>query len=271
MPDMNRTTDLSLVLDIHSRVIGGEWTQTVDARNLHAELGIATRFTAWITRRIEEYGFVEGVDYFFPNLGKKRGRPQDSYQLTFDMAKELCMVERSAIGRQVRQYFLACEKMMNTGAIAQRLESLEARLAAFEIPQPTAHRFTMPEGRPPRHMHVVNPPTIERYGLPGVKRTMPDVQIAKRVEVSWPMAQVWHFLRTNDYWFCNSELANYTGVKERTTRSYTYYFYGVGLLACQEIFPQHLYRMKNDVDTQFPEIVSHLDACYDILKKRAEF
>jgi len=191
--------------------------------------------------------------------------------LSIDIAKQLAMVERSAIGRQVREYFLACEKAMGTGALAQRLESLEARLAAFEIPQPTAHRFTMPEGRPPRHMHVVNPPTIERYGLPGVKRTMPDVQIAKRVEVSWPMAQVWHFLRTNDYWFCNSELANYTGVKERTTRSYTYYFYGVGLLACQEIFPQHLYRMKNDVDTQFPEIVSHLDACYDILKKRAEF
>jgi anti-repressor protein len=76
----------------------------IDARGLHGWLGIPTRFHVWVARRIEEYGFIEGLD-FRTILVKTGGRPKSEYLLTLDMAKELAMVERSEIGRETRRYF----------------------------------------------------------------------------------------------------------------------------------------------------------------------
>lgn len=81
----------------------------IDARSLHAWLGVAARFNDWIRRRVKEYGFTAGED-FHSSLSKNRGRPRKDYLLTFDMAKELAMVERTEIGRETRRYFIRMER-----------------------------------------------------------------------------------------------------------------------------------------------------------------
>ena len=42
------------------------------------------------------------------------GRPSVDYQISVDMAKQICMIQRSEKGRQYRQYFLDLEKAWNT-------------------------------------------------------------------------------------------------------------------------------------------------------------
>ena len=44
------------------------------------------------------------------------GRPSVDYQISVDMAKQICMIQRSEKGRQYRQYFLDLEKAWNTRA-----------------------------------------------------------------------------------------------------------------------------------------------------------
>ena len=93
--------------------INGEQQPLVDARKLHEFLEVGKDYTTWIKQRIEEYGFIEGLEYS-PILGKTSrlfgGRPKTDYHISLDMAKELSMVERNEKGRQARRYFIDCEK-----------------------------------------------------------------------------------------------------------------------------------------------------------------
>lgn len=107
------------IIKITSRTVGDAPVQTVDARELHGFLEIGKMFAHWIKDRIEQYGFVENLDYVvFVETGNNPsgGRPAKEYALTLDMAKEIAMVERNAKGKQARQYFIECERRAKEAA-----------------------------------------------------------------------------------------------------------------------------------------------------------
>lgn len=88
---------------------------TVSARELHEKLNIGTKFTTWF-ERMKEYGFSEENE-FFPKRGEtseQGGRPQTDFQISVDMAKQICMIQRSPEGKMIRQYFIDLEKAWNT-------------------------------------------------------------------------------------------------------------------------------------------------------------
>ena len=89
-------------------------TQTVSARELHEKLNIGTRFNDWFPR-MTEYGFVEGTD-FYSKMSKTEngGRPSTDYEISVDMAKQICMIQRTPEGKVVRQYLIDLEKAWNT-------------------------------------------------------------------------------------------------------------------------------------------------------------
>ena len=90
-------------------------TQTVSARELHEKLNIGTKFTTWFERMCE-YGFTEGNE-FFPKLGEtseQGGRPSMDYDISVDMAKQICMIQRTPEGKECRQYLIDLEKAWNT-------------------------------------------------------------------------------------------------------------------------------------------------------------
>lgn len=93
---------------------------TVSARELHEGLEIKTAFKDWFPR-MAEYGFEIGKD--FNPLKNEQVRIEGSrevtrelldYQISVDMAKQICMIQRTEKGRQYRQYFLDLEKAWNT-------------------------------------------------------------------------------------------------------------------------------------------------------------
>lgn len=90
-------------------------SQTVSARELHEHLKIGTKFTTWF-ERMKEYGFSEGNE-FFPKMGETSeagGRPQTDYEISVDMAKQICMIQRTPEGKEIRQYLIDLEKAWNT-------------------------------------------------------------------------------------------------------------------------------------------------------------
>lgn len=90
---------------------------TVSARELHEKLNIGTQYTKWF-ERMAEYGFSENVD--FKAISQKRLTAQGNettytdHEISIDMAKQICMIQRSPEGKQIRQYFIDLEKAWNT-------------------------------------------------------------------------------------------------------------------------------------------------------------
>ena len=85
----------------------------VSGRELHEFLEVGTAYKDWFPRMLK-YGFVENID--FVAIAQKRATAQGNqteytdHALKLDMAKEISMIQRTAKGKEARQYFIQVEK-----------------------------------------------------------------------------------------------------------------------------------------------------------------
>ena len=99
---------MQLISIYKEQTIGAE-INSADARELHTFLNSEQEFANWIKNRITQYGFTENQDYIIKTTYTGR-RPRKEYFITLNMAKELCMVENNAKGKEARQYLIKCEQ-----------------------------------------------------------------------------------------------------------------------------------------------------------------
>jgi anti-repressor protein len=121
--------------------------QTVSARALHEFLEVETPFRLWFPR-MTEYGFNESLDYT-PYIFVHPDNHQETtdHQLTIEMAKELCMLQRTEKGKQARQYFIELEKRWNSpeAVMARALKMADTKIlslqSAVDVMAPKAEAF----------------------------------------------------------------------------------------------------------------------------------
>lgn len=125
----------------------------VSARELHELLEVETPYHKWFPRMCE-YGFAEGQDFWTFLSESTGGRPAQDAAVTLDMAKEICMLQRTEKGKQARQYFIQLEKDWNSpekvmaralDIAHKKLKTLQAKNAELvvenTIMQPKADYF----------------------------------------------------------------------------------------------------------------------------------
>ena len=117
-------------------IIINEQNQTVNARELWKSLKSKRSYSNWIKDKITGLFFKQGIDFIVLNefvndntaFGGKRKIIE--YHVSINMAKELCMMEKTEIGKKVRQYFIECEKrLFNKPALTED----EILIKAFSI------------------------------------------------------------------------------------------------------------------------------------------
>ena len=93
-------------------------TQVVSARELYKGLEIKRRFSAWVSDNFKD--FIEDVDFTsvrksteVKNNGGIQIRELQDYAITIGMAKELCMMSHTELGKEYRKYFLELERKWN--------------------------------------------------------------------------------------------------------------------------------------------------------------
>lgn len=105
---MNMEEKMNEIIEIH-----GNSEYPVSGRELHERLGIGTAYKDWFPR-MREYGFEEGKDFCSKMSESTGGRPATDHMLTLSMAKELCMLQRTEKGREVRRYLIRVEEAWNS-------------------------------------------------------------------------------------------------------------------------------------------------------------
>lgn len=92
-------------------------TQMVSARALHEAVGSTERFANWFERQLQ-FGFEEGTDFTSVKsltlVNNGAGRELQDYEVTVDMAKQICMVQKNEKAKMIRQYLIDLEKAWNT-------------------------------------------------------------------------------------------------------------------------------------------------------------
>jgi len=140
-----------IIIPLTDSEIGGATVQTVNARTLHDELGVKKDFSDWIKVQIKRAMLVENRDFVVLHQKGENptgGRPGLEYHVTLEAGKHIGMLSGTAKGREVREYFIECERRVKSTAVAltptqtlllaaQRLVELEEQQQrqAIEIAQ----------------------------------------------------------------------------------------------------------------------------------------
>ena len=139
-PDLDRVRRF---VPVSEREIGGRNVLSVIARDVYVFVGSARGFSHWFDDQRAGCRLTEGVDYVDGLLGKSaqkpaRGRPPVEYVLTLDAAKEVGMVDKGPRGKELRQYFLECERRLASGEPAlQSIAAVGPQLPAVVLADPS--------------------------------------------------------------------------------------------------------------------------------------
>lgn len=107
---------MNQIISIRKNIISGQEVQTVNARELHAGLGLSRDFNQWMREQIERVRLMEGRDWVsYEDVGNVGGgRPRKEYAITIEAAKHIAMMSGTDKGFDVREYFIECERRANT-------------------------------------------------------------------------------------------------------------------------------------------------------------
>lgn len=160
---------------------------TVSGRELWEALEVKTAYKDWFPRMCE-YGFSEGKDYcsFLSDRSDgKAGKPRTDHQLTIPMAKELCMLQRTDKGKQMRQYFIVVEEQWNSpdAIMARALQLSNAKLKQLQI---TVSTLTV-ENQIMKPKADYFDDLVDRNLLTGIRETAKEFQIKQKDFVTFLM------------------------------------------------------------------------------------
>ncbi len=159
---------------------------TVSGRELHEALEVKTAYKDWFPRMCE-YGFEEDKDFsvtlIFEHNSNGGKQSYKDHMLTIPMAKELCMIQRTDLGRQFRQYFIAVEEAWNSPEMIMkraleiansRVKELQINLATLkvdnEVMRPKAEYFDE---------------LVDRNLLTGIRETAKELKVKQNVFVNF--------------------------------------------------------------------------------------
>lgn len=141
-------------LPVGTATIEGMQQRTVNGRDLHAALKVGRNYPTWVKAQIEKAGFIEGKEYIkisseirMPETGHPENKgnlehEKIEYFFTLSAAKEIAMMSKSPVGKEIRLYFIKCEEALKTirayPVSSQNIEVFVKQVTTYTIRQKEA-------------------------------------------------------------------------------------------------------------------------------------
>lgn len=111
--------EINTLVPVTQETIGNATVNTVDGRKLHSYLEVQKDYTDWMKAQIKRAKLFENIDYvMLPQKGEIGNRKiRHEYFLTLEAGKHVAMISGTAKGREVRDYFIECEKKAKAPAL----------------------------------------------------------------------------------------------------------------------------------------------------------
>ena len=171
--------------NLEMTIIKRKHIECVSARELYEKLDVKSHFSDWF-KRMCEYGFAEKEDYI--TLTQKKVTAQGNaseytdFAVSIDMAKQICMLQRSEQGKRYRQYFIDIEKRYKE---QQTLEYKKARQKSIE----TRNSFTdtlKTHGYDKQHEYIQTSMQMKKpLGITARKKDMTKTEIQKITDAEY--------------------------------------------------------------------------------------
>lgn len=169
----------------------GTLTNSRNSREIYKYLGVKEKYARWIKRRIDQNGAELHTDYIViggdqNDTAKKGDFVGTDYIVTDDFAKHLGMMEKSVIGKQVRNYFIYMEKIA-TYLLEQRM--LECELSTQKIIEYKDNRIKE---------LTVNKMRTYKDGFMSLRRYLRENDINMSEEKAWELLYGERVIETKD-------------------------------------------------------------------------
>lgn len=107
---------------------------TVSGRELHEALEVKSKYADWF-KNMCSYGFTENADFTAFSKNLENGGRTIEHAITIPMAKEICMLQRTEKGKEIRRYFIAVEEQWNSpdAIMARALQLSNAKLKQLQV------------------------------------------------------------------------------------------------------------------------------------------
>lgn len=123
---------MNRVISVDSELVPVYETSTgekvVYGTDLHKVLQVKSRYREWADRRFDDIGATESIDFQGVEISAPSGQTRKEHIIKLETAKEMAMLERNEIGKQVRKYFIAIEQRDKQRAIDLEQLSPHTRL-----------------------------------------------------------------------------------------------------------------------------------------------
>ena len=104
----------------------------INARDLHSESNVKTRFNDWINKCIDICDLQKNKDFYYFRSKSTGGRPRDEYNLTLEAAKEMCIVSATRKAKKIRKYLIELDRQRESKELLTHDEVVMlSRLKAF--------------------------------------------------------------------------------------------------------------------------------------------
>lgn len=145
--------------------------KVVNGRELWTVLKSKRQFVDWIKERFNDVEAIKNIDFTTFSQKNEKGRPAIEYIIKLDIAKEIAMLERNEIGKQVRKYFIEIEKKYKKVIT----DGTESNIQSIEIINQAANIII---------------PVVEVVGIEPIHKTYLLKQLYDKAGIEIPMLRV---------------------------------------------------------------------------------